>query len=96
LCNRSPLLDRFDRATPQAARERKTGRRLALDMDRFKGVSDELGNAAGDSLRPQVVARLCGSIRGCHAAWRYAGDKLVMRTSEIDGPADADAAAMLC
>jgi diguanylate cyclase len=93
LPNRSLLLDRFNQAVAQGARQ---GRRLALlflDLDAFKSVNDELGHGAGDAILQQVAGRLTGCIRAGDTACRYGGDEFVIMLPEIDGQESAAAVA---
>lgn len=93
LPNRSLLLDRLQQATLQADRQHKAVGVLALDLDGFKRVNDELGHGAGDELLQQVAERLSECIRGCDTACRYGGDEFLILLPEIGGSEDAEAVA---
>lgn len=91
LPNRALLLDRMKQALLQAQRQHKAVGVLLLDLDRFKGVNDQLGHNAGDLILQQVAARLSGCIRGCDTACRYGGDEFVILLPEIRGAEDVAA-----
>lgn len=85
LPNRSLLLDRFNQAVAQGARQGRQVALLFLDLDGFKRVNDELGHGAGDVLLQQVAGRLSACIRAGDTACRYGGDEFVIMLPEVDG-----------
>jgi len=93
LPNRSLLLDRFDQAVAQGARQGRRVALLFLDLDGFKRVNDDLGHGAGDALLQQVAGRLTACIRAGDTACRYGGDEFVIMLPEIDGQESAAAVA---
>jgi len=85
LPNRSLLLDRFNQAVAQGARQGRQVALLFLDLDGFKNVNDRLGHAAGDKLLQQVAGRLTACLRAGDTACRYGGDEFVIMLPEVDG-----------
>ena len=85
LPNRSLLLDRFNQAVAQGARQGKDVALLFVDLDGFKRVNDRLGHAMGDKLLQQVGRRLSACIRACDTACRYGGDEFVIMLPEVGG-----------
>jgi diguanylate cyclase len=85
LPNRSLLLDRFNQAVAQAARQGRQVALLFLDLDGFKDINDRLGHAAGDTLLQEVAGRLTSCIRACDTACRYGGDEFIIMLPEVAG-----------
>jgi diguanylate cyclase (GGDEF)-like protein len=78
LPNRALLSERLQQ---EMAHARRSGDQLALlflDLDRFKGVNDSLGHAAGDQLLRGVSDRLSACVRGCDTVARLGGDEFVV------------------
>ena len=77
LANRKLILETV---TDAIERSLLTGRPLAvlfLDLDGFKGINDQLGHAAGDSVLVQVGSRIRAGVRHDDAVGRYGGDEFV-------------------
>lgn len=85
LPTRSLLLDRFNQAVAQGARQGRRVALLFLDLDGFKRVNDGLGHGVGDLLLQQVAGRLSACIRAGDTACRYGGDEFVIMLPEVDG-----------
>ena len=84
LPNRRLLLDRFNQAMAQAARQHKLMALLFLDLDGFKTINDALGHVAGDSLLKQLAARLSVCIRTSDTACRDGnGYEDLLRQSDV-------------
>jgi diguanylate cyclase (GGDEF)-like protein len=87
----------FDgRLTEELARYRRSGTTLALllgDMDRFKGINDRFGHAAGDEVLRQVGRAIMDSARGVDTTARIGGEEfavLMPETSAREAVAAAD------
>jgi diguanylate cyclase (GGDEF)-like protein/PAS domain S-box-containing protein len=75
-----------DRIAQAIALARRSGKQLAvlfLDLDRFKGINDSLGHAAGDELLQSIALRMKACVRGSDAVCRKGGDEFVVLLSEI-------------
>ncbi|MBT2323334.1 PAS domain-containing protein [Variovorax paradoxus] len=87
----------FNEYLPAAiARAGRTGRALALmflDIDRFKGINDTLGHAAGDSVLVEYARRLSASVRSTDTVARLAGDEFVIVLENVGSQEAAAAAA---
>ena len=71
------------------ARQRRHGRPLALlylDIDRFKGINDNLGHAVGDGVLTEFALRLKGCLRVTDFAARLGGDEFVVLVDDADTP----------
>ena len=78
LPNRRQFEERMDEAL---ARHQRTHQSLAImfiDVDKFKGINDSLGHAAGDEVLTQFAKRLKNSVRNTDIVARYAGDEYII------------------
>jgi diguanylate cyclase (GGDEF)-like protein len=78
LANRALLQDRLHQAVIRARRYKHKVALLVVDIDRFKGINDSLGHAAGDSLLVAAGQRLLSSIRETDTVARMGGDEFVV------------------
>lgn len=68
-----------------AARREKTGLAiLAIDLDDFKPVNDQLGHHVGDQLLQIVATRLVSNIRASDLAARQGGDEFLVLMADSD------------
>lgn len=93
-----PLSGCLNRAAAVAALERVLldGQQVAVafvDLDRFKGVNDELGHAAGDELLRVAAQRMRAVTRRGDQIGRMGGDEFVVIAPVSRGQVDAQALA---
>ena len=83
LPNRSLFRDRMEQAMAMAERRNETIALLFLDLDRFKGVNDTLGHAAGDQLLKLLGTRLAECLRAADTVSRFGGDEFNLLLTQI-------------
>jgi diguanylate cyclase (GGDEF)-like protein len=84
LPNRALFNDRLDSALNRGVRY---GTRFALaylDLDRFKGINDRFGHAAGDELIVAVARRLVDTVRRNDTVARLGGDEFALLFEGLD------------
>jgi diguanylate cyclase (GGDEF)-like protein len=86
LPNRARLVERIEVALRHAAQRGQIAAVLLLDLDRFKGINDTLGHAAGDEVLRRVAERLRGVLRDGGTAARLGGDEfaIVLTAADVD------------
>ncbi len=90
LPNRVLLMDRLEQAVRRSERETETPFGLLfLDLDRFKGVNDTLGHAAGDEVLRRTAELLLSCVRDVDTVGRLGGDEFVVLLDRMDGVDDA-------
>ncbi len=90
LPNRKTLNERLRQAVSAAMRHHHFGAIYFLDIDRFKGVNDSLGHAAGDTLLREIANRLAEVARAEDTVARVGGDEFVMVVTKLgDTPGKA-------
>ena len=85
LANRLLFRDRLEQAITAARRTASLVGVCLLDLDRFKGVNDTLGHAAGDRLLQQVAERLGGQAQNGMLA-RMGGDEFTLLLPGVSSP----------
>lgn len=86
LPNRNLLLDRLSQSIAQVQRHGGHVALLFLDMDRFKGINDSLGHAAGDALLVEVSRRLRACVREEDTVARLGGDEFILMLVNLRRP----------
>jgi diguanylate cyclase (GGDEF)-like protein/PAS domain S-box-containing protein len=86
LPNRRLLRDRLDRALAAASRSDGHVAVMMLDLDRFKGVNDRFGHAAGDGLLQDVAARMGRRVRSSDTLARVGGDEFAVVQIGLQDP----------
>jgi diguanylate cyclase (GGDEF)-like protein len=85
LPNRALFLDRLQHAMDSALRQRGRVALMYLDLDRFKGINDTFGHAAGDAVLKEVAQRLAGCVRKVDTVSRQGGDEFVVVLADSGG-----------
>ena len=93
LPNRFFFMDRLKQDIVQAAREERKLAVLFIDLDRFKGINDSLGHAAGDNLLRQAAARLRQGMREGDTVARLGGDEFTILINPLSAAKAAGTAA---
>ena len=83
LPNRELFLDRLITAIDRSAATRADVAVLFCDLDRFKGVNDNLGHDAGDQLLSIVAARLASALRPGDIVARFGGDEFTVLVEDV-------------
>jgi len=94
LPNRRLLYDRLQQGIELGKREGKQLAVLALDLDRFKAVNDNLGHKAGDELLQKVAQRVTAQLRKIDTAARLGGDEFVVLLTELSHFEDVERVAL--
>jgi diguanylate cyclase (GGDEF)-like protein/PAS domain S-box-containing protein len=88
LPNRGMFHDRLSRAMLRTRRSSELMAVLYLDVDKFKGVNDTLGHAAGDLLLKEFTRRLTACVRITDTVARFGGDEFAAIVEGLGGRAD--------
>lgn len=78
LYNRRRMLELLDSAIAEAAQQWQRVGLLFIDLNGFKGINDEYGHAAGDTMLITVAMRIAARVRTGDFACRYGGDEFVV------------------
>jgi diguanylate cyclase (GGDEF)-like protein/PAS domain S-box-containing protein len=76
--NRRRLIEELDRQLRHAARSRRSGARLAFDVDHLKVINDTHGHAAGDAILRAVTEALNARTRETDVVARLGGDEFAV------------------
>ncbi|UTH74717.1 EAL domain-containing protein [Chromobacterium sp. IIBBL 290-4] len=93
LPNRTLFLERLQSAVDRAGEERRQLALLFIDLDRFKLVNDTLGHYAGDQLLVHIARQLQSRLKPTDTVARLSGDEFTVLLENVDGEAQAAAAA---
>lgn len=88
LPNRTVLRERVEEALRRIGRGGALAL-LALDLDDFQAINDQLGHAAGDALLRAAAERLAGAMRETDVIVRLEGDSFGVLQSGVERPEDA-------
>jgi len=83
LPNLRVAIDRISEALKLAKRNNALVALMFIDLDGFKGVNDNYGHDAGDSVLKKVANRLNSCVRETDTVARIGGDEFVIVLSEI-------------
>jgi diguanylate cyclase len=78
LANRVLFRDRLDHAIQLYHRDQRSLAVLSMDIDDFKLINDNLGQAAGDALLVQAAQRLLSCVRSGDTVARLGGDEFAV------------------
>jgi len=91
LPNRNLLKDRFKIAIANANRTKTVLAVCMLDLDDFKTINDEFGQAVGDQILIEIAIRLIDVIRDDDTASRLGGDEFVLLLNGFTAREEVDA-----
>jgi diguanylate cyclase (GGDEF)-like protein/PAS domain S-box-containing protein len=90
LPNRVLFMDRLEQAVRRSEREiEEPFGILFIDLDRFKGVNDTLGHAAGDEVLRRTADLLLSCVRDVDTVGRLGGDEFVVLLDRMAATDDA-------
>ncbi len=76
--NKRYLLEFLDRELARSARHRRPLALILFDLDRFKGINEELGHLGGDFTLRELAACVKGDVRKEELFARYGGEEFVV------------------
>ena len=87
--NRRAILENLKIEMARAIRENTSLWISILDIDHFKGVNDQFGHLAGDTVIRECIGRIQGVIRPYDSVGRWGGDEfliIIPMTSSVSPP----------
>ena len=84
LLNRRAFLSELSTALGRAARRRRPGSLLYIDLDNFKPINDRLGHPAGDQVLIDVAHMMTSRTRAYDLVARLGGDEFAIWLDEAD------------
>lgn len=84
LLNRREMTRLLDEEISRARRYERTLSLLWIDFDHFKGINDQYGHAAGDSVLMATSKLLSDSVRSVDVIGRFGGEEFVIVLPEMD------------
>jgi two-component system, cell cycle response regulator len=84
LWNRGVIEELLSREMHRSKREENCTAVMMCDLDRFKGVNDKYGHAAGDDVLREVARRLHASVRSYDMVGRYGGEEFLVVLNKCD------------
>jgi len=78
LFNRRHFEEYIDRELKAASRYRFPLSLLMIDIDHFKGINDEFGHGAGDSVLREIAEIISGAVREVDVVARWGGEEFVV------------------
>jgi len=81
--NRNLFGNRLAQAIARARRTKDRAALMYLDIDKFKGINDTLGHAAGDALLKEFAARLKAAVRDTDTVGRLGGDEFAVLMEDV-------------
>lgn len=81
--NRNLFKDRLAQAIARCKRGQARAALMYLDIDKFKGINDSLGHAAGDALLKEFAARLKACVRTTDTVGRLGGDEFAVLLEDV-------------
>ncbi len=85
LLNRTSFFENLNKAVEESEKEKQKLALLYIDLDKFKGINDNLGHLAGDTVLQITAKRLKMAVRDDDLVARLGGDEFVILVKNIQG-----------